>query len=151
MRRLTMLGAAGLLAVFPLAADAQSPSDMILGRWTCAASTPDGLVSSQMDYRPDGTTNSILILTSGAGETVSEAILKLKSTWRIPGDGTLREQVTDVEVIRFTVGGEQLDQSDLAALIEDLKQDEAMSSSLKVTGDSISMIDRDGTRTACMR
>lgn len=151
MRRLKVLAAASLILVCPLAAHAQSPSEMILGQWTCSASTPDGLVSSQMTYRADGTTSSILILTSGSGATITEAVLKMKSTWRIPGDGTLREQVLDVDVIRFTVGDKPVGASDLDGLIEGLKEEEAMSSSLKITGDSISMIDRDGTRTACMR
>lgn len=146
-----MVGAAGLLALCPLAAYAQAPSELILGQWTCSANTPDGLVSSQMNYNSGGTTSSVLILTSGAGESRIEAILRLQSTWRIPGDGTLRERATEVEVVRFTFGGEPLDESAKDVLIEDLTSDEAMSSSLKITADSMSMIDNDGTRTLCMR
>jgi hypothetical protein len=151
MKKSVVLGAvAGVLAMSPLAT-AQTPSQLIVGRWSCSADTPDGLISAQMLYDKDGTTRSTMIIGSDSDDMHIEAILQTVSTWRIPGDGTLRERVTDVDVVSFKVNGEAIDSDQLESLKDDLMQDELMSGSLQISAKSLSMVDDQGTRTSCMR
>jgi len=151
MKSSAAICAAGLLVLCPLAAEAQQPSAIILGRWACSGSTPDGLVSSQMVYNANGTTDSLFVMGQGEGSEIVEVILRTESTWRLPGDGTLHERMTRVDVIRFMVGGQIVDNSRVGSLGDDLMKEELVSGSLQITANNMSMIDEKGTRTTCVR
>lgn len=104
-----------------------------------------------MIYHPDGTTDSLFVMGQGEGNEIIEVILRTESTWRLPGDGTLHEQMTRVDVIRFMVGGQVVDNSRVGSLGEDLMKEELVSGSLQITANNMSMIDEKGTRTTCLR
>lgn len=142
---------AGLFAASPLAAEAQQQSQMILGRWACTAITTDGLISAQMVYNPDGTTDSVITLGAGEGAATIEAVFRTKSTWRLPGDATLRELITAVDVITFKVDGEEVGDDALEAFETELMREELQSGALQMTETSFSMVDSEGTRTSCIR
>ena len=146
-----MLVTASLLAACPLAAEAQPQSQMILGRWACTAITADGLISAQMVYNADGTTDSVITLGAGEGATTIESVFRTKSTWRLPGDATLRELITDVDVITFKVDGEEVGDEALDAFKAELMREELQSGALQMTETSFTMVDSEGTRTSCIR
>ncbi len=145
------LVAASLFAACPLAAEAQQQSQMILGRWACTAITTDGLISAQMVYNADGTTDSIMTLGAGEGASAIEAVFRTKSTWRLPGDATLREVITDVDVITFKVDGEEVGDDALDAFKTELMREELQSGGLQMTATDFSMVDSEGTLTTCIR
>lgn len=151
MRIWKALVTAGLFVACPLAAEAQQQSQMILGRWACTAITTDGLISAQMVYNADGTTDSIMTLGSGEGATAIEAIFRTRSTWRLPGDATLRELITDVDVITFKVDGKEVGEETLDAFETELMREELQSGALQMTATSFTMVDSEGTRTSCIR
>ena len=146
-----MLVAACVLAACPLAAEAQQQTQMILGRWACTAITPDGLISAQMVYKADGTTDSVMTLGVGEGAESIEAIFRTKSTWRLPGDATLRELITAVDVITFNVDGKEVGNEVLGSFRDELMREELQSGSLQMTATSFTMVDAEGTRTSCVR
>lgn len=145
-----MMAVAAALALAP-AAVAQTQSQMIVGRWTCSADTPDGFISAQMNYGADGVAHSTMIMSFGEPGALGQVIMEITSSWRAPGDGTLREKVTDLDVLRFTMNGEENDPDALESQGEDMMRDELQSGSLQLTKNSLTMIDEEGVRTSCIR
>lgn len=143
-----MMAAAAALMLAP-AAVAQTQSQQILGRWTCLADTPDGVISGQMNYANDGTAHSTLIMAIAGSD--GQVIMDITSTWRAPGDSTLREKVTKVDIVRFTMGGQVIKGDGFKDAIQDMMKDELQSGSLQVSATNLTMIDSENVRTTCIR
>lgn len=150
MKLFPMLGAASLLALCSQFAEAQTPAEMIVGRWACSANATDSPIGSMVVYAADGTAKSLFVTGSGEGDETVEAILDIKQTWRIEWD-TLFERVTQVDPIRLTLGG--VDISDAAAppMREAMMKEETASSSLEIDASNMSMVDATGVWTFCTR
>lgn len=145
-----MIGMAAAVAMMLApAAMAQTQSQQIVGRWTCMANTPDGVISGQMNYGKDGIARSTLIMAIAGSD--GQVIMDITSTWRAPGDDTLREKVTNVDIVRFTMGGQVMGKDSFKDAIQDMMKDELQSGSLEVTATNLTMIDSDDVRTSCIR
>jgi hypothetical protein len=151
MKNLKLVAAvAAVLACAP-AAVAQSDARLLPGVWTCSADTPDGFITGQMSYKANGTSKSTLIMALNDGGSTGQVIMEITATWRIPGDGTLRERVTAFDVVRFVMDGKVLDAGPLKSYGDDMMKDELQSGSLMITDDTLSMVDIDGIETRCVR
>lgn len=150
MKNLTLAAIATALTCAPVAM-AQTQSQLLVGTWSCSSATPDGFITAQMNYKADGTSHSTLIMAMNGGDMTGQVIMEIAATWRIPGDGTLRERVTDFDVIRFTMNGEELDSDELDSYGEEMMRDELQSGSLGITRNSLAMVDEEGIETRCVR
>ena len=151
MKRLTFAAAIAAALLCAPAAMAQNPAKLLPGVWTCSADTPDGFITGQMSYQANGTSKSTLIMALSDGGSTGQVIMEITATWRLPGDGTLRERVTNFDVVRFVMDGKVLDASPLKSYGDDLMKDELQSGSLMITDDTLSMVDVEGIETRCVR
>lgn len=141
---------AAALVCAPMA-DAQTQSQMIVGKWTCGSITPDGYTSMQVEYGADGVSHAIMIVGLSSGDATGHAILDVKSKWSTPGDGTLRDQVTDFRVVEFVFDGKPANSAGLAAEGEKMKSQEIKSGSLQITATTMTMLDETNVTTNCVR
>ncbi len=106
MRILMALGA--VLALAPAAAAQPSRRwSLVAGRARRTRLT--AFISAQMNYGTDGIAHSTMIMSFGDANARGQVIMEITSSWRAPGDGPLREKVTDLDVLRFTMNGEEVE------------------------------------------
>jgi hypothetical protein len=151
MKNLKLVAAVAVALVCAPVAMAQNPAKLLPGVWSCSADTPDGFIKAQMYYESDGTSKSTLIMALEDGGVSGQVIMEITATWRTPGDGTLREKVTNFDVVRLVMGGQVIDGSPLKSYGDELMKDELQSGSLMITNNSLSMVDVEGVETRCVR
>lgn len=150
--RLGVMVASGLamVAFATGAAASQTQAEMITGVWSCSSQTPDGIVTGQMTYKADGTTESALTLTSDIDGGRLEAQLDATSTWQLLGGGLIREQILGIRARSAKLDGEDLPESVLTEIAAGGSQ-EPSNSTIELSASQMVLVDGEGTRTICGR
>lgn len=128
----------------------QTQAEMIVGAWNCSADTEDGVVSGQMVYKADGTTDAVLKIEMDIDGSNLVAQVGTKSSWKLPGGGVIEEQILEAVLYSARVDGVDLPE-DVRADIEDSLVEELGPSSIELSSTQMVLVDEQGTRTVCTR
>lgn len=143
-----------LAAAFGLAACASvpaAPDQLILGKWSCSANTPDGRISGPMTYLDDGTTAFTLTMESTEGGASVIVVADGSSTWKLPGDGTIEEQIASLKIRSAKMNGMDIPPAMLGDVEDEMLDQEQSSSTIELSNRDMVLVDKEGTRTVCKR
>jgi hypothetical protein len=147
------------IAVLALAASAcatapKTPEQMILGKWTCDASSPEMKVKGVFDYKADGTASSLAdveVDTEGMKIGIKG---NMGSTWKFLPDGKLQETITSMSISSATMNGQPMDQSMVAMMqpmVQEMVVNQSTTSQVTLNEREFNYVDDAGVATACTR
>jgi hypothetical protein len=110
--------ALAVMAACSSAPAAQTPQQMILGKWNCATDADNIAISGVFDYQANGLATSSSNIDVDAGAVKIALTADADSTWGFDADGKMTEKVTSMKLTSAKMGGQDMDKDMVDSLVQ---------------------------------
>lgn len=110
--------ALGVMTACATAPEVQTPQQKMIGKWNCATDTDDIAISGVFDYQGNGLATSSSNIDVDAGAVKIALTADADSTWGFDADGKMTEKVTSMKLTSAKMGGQDMDPSMVASLVQ---------------------------------
>ncbi len=107
-----------VMAACSSAPSAQTPQQMVMGKWNCATQTDDIAISGVFDYQANGLAKSTSNIDVNAGAVKIVLTADADSTWGFGADGKMTETVTAMKLTSAKMGGQDMAPAMVASLVQ---------------------------------
>lgn len=142
---------AAVLAGCASAPAPKTPSEMILGSWTCKTESEGVTVSGVTTYVAGGTANATVKVSVNQPGMAVDINATADSVWSFLEDGRMQETVTKATVLNASMGGQDLPASMIQPMMDEMVVNQTATSTAVVTPSALTITDEEGTTTNCTR
>jgi hypothetical protein len=133
---------------------AQTPQQMLMGKWNCTTESENIAISGVFDYQANGLAKSSSNIDVDAGAMKIALTADADSTWGFDVDGKMNEKVTAMTLTSAKMGGQDMPPDMVAQLVQPMIDGVVGQSSTTtvVFGDSaFTSTTEEGLVTTCKR
>lgn len=107
-----------LLSACASAPEAQTPQQMVMGKWTCATESENVAINGVFDYQANGLATSTSNIDVDAGAMKIAIVASADSTWGFGDDGKMTETVTGMKLTSAKMGGQDMPADMVSSLVQ---------------------------------
>ena len=133
---------------------AQTPQQMIMGKWTCSTESEGVKISGVFDYLANGLAKSTSNIDVDAGAVKIVLTADADSTWGFDADGKMTETVTAMKLNSAKMAGQEMDKDMVESLVQpmiDQVVGESSTSTVVFGANSYTSTTDDGIVSTCKR
>ncbi len=133
---------------------AQTPQQMVMGKWNCATESEGVAISGVFDYQANGLAKSTSNIDVDAGAVKIVLTATADSTWGFSADGKMTETVTAMKLTSAKMAGQEMDKDMVESLVQPMIDGvvgESSTSTIAFGENSFTSTTEDGIVSTCKR
>lgn len=152
MRQMLIMGVQmAVLGACAIGPPVKTPAEMILGTWSCQATSKGVTTEASVTYLAGGKATMDARLGVVQGGMAIKLEGKGEASWSFLPDGRIEEKITSLTVIKGAIGDQTVPVAMLQPVVDQAVVNQAQVSKTDITASTMISTDDDGVVTRCTR